>query len=187
MVTVTSAKPLDITLPAGNVLFVKVGAGCYGTVWHLPDTDLNAPSFKHDVVSAAKPVTLGPFDRQTRYRIEAVSGSVEASWGPSTVTALAATLPRATEIISTAANIAEGIRMTSIQDKFKHLADRARQVPAALSAKADEVLSRLDAVEARGGTAFDKLHGVVNDADQGVAAAEDALNQLTNGAPAGPN
>jgi hypothetical protein len=67
-----------------------------------------------------------------------------------------------------------------LQDKFKRLAERAKAVPAALGQRADAALARLDAVEARS-VVFDKLDAIAADAEQGVAAAEDALNQLTNG------
>lgn len=156
-----------IVVADGEILTVTADVGAYGTVFQ------DAPSQGQWTVSARSPLNLGP----GRYRIETVTGLLNHSVASRAVAALSATLPRATEIISAAANIAGAI---VLQDKFKRLAERAKAVPAKLGERADAALARLDAVEARS-VVFDKLDAIASDAEQGVAAAEDALNQLTNG------
>jgi hypothetical protein len=155
-----------IVVASGDILTVTADAGSYGTVFGEGG---------QWTVSAKSPLRLGP----GRYRIETVTGSIRHEIGSQAVAALKATLPRATEIISTAANLAGSIMLS---DKFKRLADRAKAVPNALSARADAALARLDAVEARA-TVFDKLDAIATDAESAVGAAEDAVNQLTNGSP----
>jgi hypothetical protein len=153
-----------IVVADGDVLTVTAEPGSYGTV------------FGKDgqwTVSARAPLRLGP----GLYTIETVVGRISHSLDSQAVAALKATLPRATEIVSTAANLAGSIMLS---DKFKRLADRAKAVPAKLSERADAALARLDAVEARS-VVFDKLDAIATDAEQSVAAAEDAVNQLTNG------
>lgn len=153
-----------IVVADGDVLTVTADAGSYGTV------------FAKDgqwTVSARAPLRLGP----GLYRIETVTGRISHSLDSQAVAALKATLPRATEIVSTAANLAGSIMLS---DKFKRLAERAKAVPAKLSERADAALARLDAVEARA-TVFDKLDAIATDAESAVGVAEDALNQLTNG------
>lgn len=156
-----------IVVADGDVLTVTASSGSYGTVF--------AQDGGQWTVSARSPLRLGP----GRYRVETVKGTVTHSLDSHAVAALKATLPRATEIVFTAANIATGIRTDMLSDKFKRLADRAKAVPAKLGERADAALARLDAVEARS-VVFDKLDAIAADAEQGVAAAEDALNQLTN-------
>lgn len=104
---------------------------------------------------------------------------------------LAKRLPRATEIVASAATIAHHInkpqrRTMALADKMKRLAERSTSVPKSLDAWADEHLAKFDALENRGKEAFSKLGTVMADVESGVSAAEDALNQLTNGGPAGP-
>lgn len=167
-----------ISVPHGDVLTVTADhPGSYGTVWR----DDHAGQW---TVSAKSPLHLGP----GRYRIETVRGNIRHTVSSRAVAALNATLPRATEIIHDAANIAQAIngKNTMLQDKFKRLAERAKAVPAALSDRADKSLARLDAVEARS-VVFDKLDAIATDAEQGVAAAEDAVNQLTNSGVTGCN
>lgn len=74
----------------------------------------------------------------------------------------------------------------ALADKMKRLAERSTAVPRSLDSWADEHLAKFDALESRGKEAFGKLGTVMADVESGVAAAEDALNQLTNGAPEGP-
>lgn len=101
------------------------------------------------------------------------------------------TLPRATEIvrsqriITTALNEHKELKglfsIMALADKMKHLAGRAKAVPASLEALADKHLARLDELETRGNDSFGKLGVVLDATEGGIAAAEDALNQLTNG------
>ena len=74
----------------------------------------------------------------------------------------------------------------ALADKMKRLAERSTAVPKSLDAWADEHLAKFDAIEQRGKEAFSKLGTVMTDVESGDAAAEDALNQLTNGGSAGP-
>jgi hypothetical protein len=159
-----SDAPISLTVADGDVLTVTADAGSYGTVFG-PNGQWN--------VGAKSPLRVGP----GHYRIETVIGTVRHSLDSQAVAALKATLPRATEIVGAAANIAGAIML---QDKFKRLAERAKAVPAKLGERADAALARLDAVEARS-VVFDKLDAIATDAEQSVAVAEDALNQLTNG------
>lgn len=157
-------NPVSLTVADGDVLTVTADAGSYATVFG-PNGQWN--------VGAKSPLRLGP----GHYRIETVVGTVSYSLDSQAVAALKATLPRATEIVASAANIAGAVMLS---DKFKRLADRAKAVPAKLSERADAALARLDAVEARS-VVFEKLDAIASDAEQSVAAAEDAVNQLTNG------
>jgi hypothetical protein len=74
----------------------------------------------------------------------------------------------------------------ALAEKMKRLAERSMAVPKSLDAWADEHLAKWDTLEARGQESFGKLGQVMADVENGVVAAEDALNQLTNGAPDGP-
>jgi hypothetical protein len=158
--------PEHVTVADGDVLTVTADAGSYGTVFGTAG---------QWTVSAKSPLRVGP----GHYRIETVIGTVRHATDSQAVAALKATLPRATEIVSTAANIAGAI---VLQDKFKRLAERAKAVPAKLAARADKVNAAWDALEVDGDEAFDGHEAILTDAEQGVAAAKDALNQLTNGA-----
>lgn len=169
-----------ISVPAGHVLVVTAEPGGYATVWQEGTS-------AQWTVSAKSPFRIGA----GLYRLETVTGTVRHSVESLTVAALSETLPRATEIVTAAANVAtainQGSRAMSIQDKFRRLAERSKAVPAKLGERADAVTLRWDALEARGGTAFAGHEAVLADAEQGVTAAEDALNQLTNGAPVSGN
>jgi hypothetical protein len=156
-----------VTVADGDVLTVTAAAGSYGTVFAV------SPNLGQWNVGAKSPLRLGP----GHYRIETVVGTIRHEMDSQAVAALKATLPRATEIVGAAANIAGAVMLS---DKFKRLADRAKAVPATLSRRADAALARLDAVEARS-VVFDKLDAIASDAEQSVQAAEDAVNQLTNG------
>lgn len=97
-------------------------------------------------------------------------------------------LPRAVELVTAAANVAQlerKSRTMALADKMKRLAERSTAVPKSLDAWADEHLAKFDALESRGKEAFGKLGQVMADVESGVSAAEDALNQLTNGGPSG--
>jgi hypothetical protein len=96
-------------------------------------------------------------------------------------------IKQGTDRISSAVPIAKAIidgrKAMGLASKMALLADRVKSVPAALEAKADALLPRLDALEARGAPAFDDLAAVILDAEKGVAAAEAAMRLLTNGGP----
>lgn len=165
-----------VTIADGEVLTVTAEAGG-GTVQgegHVAQW----------AVKPGAPVRLG---RPGVYRLE---GNVTHSVDGQAVAVLAATLPRATEIIKSARIVASAIvgsGSVSMQDKFKRLAERARTVPRVLSDRADVAFTRLDAIELRGDTTFGGLESVLTDVEGGIGHAEDALNQITNGAPVDPN
>lgn len=104
---------------------------------------------------------------------------------------LAARLPRMTERIRSERIVTEAIndglqyrrvrKYMGLADKMKHLAERAKAVPATLEAVADQHLERLAALETRGTESFARLGQVLDATEGGIVAAEDALNQLTNG------
>ena len=158
--------PVSLTVADGDVLTVTAEAGSYGTVF--------GPPGQQWTVSAKSPLRLGP----GHYRIETVVGRISHETDSQAVAALKATLPRATEIVGAAANIAGAVMLS---DKFKRLAERSKAVPAALVKRADALDARLTDIEQRGDKAFTAHEAIANDAEQSVAAAEDALNQLTNG------
>jgi hypothetical protein len=89
-----------IVVADGEVLTVTADAGSYGTVFQLTG------GVGQWTVSAKSPLNLGP----GRYRIETVKGSISHTVASRAVAALTATLPRATEIVSAAANIATGMQ-----------------------------------------------------------------------------
>lgn len=82
-----------------------------------------------------------------------------------------------------ASAIIEGKRHMALKDKLAHLAERNRDVTKRLDERADSLLARLAAVEDRGEQAFTNMERLADQHEQGIAATEDALNQLTNGAP----
>jgi hypothetical protein len=161
------AEPLmpTIRVAPDEILTITAPAGAWGNVtrhgtnqnWHVGDTS---------------PLKLGP-------GLYFVDDHLTCNATSQAVAALETTLPRATEIIRS-----ERIIRMALGDKFKNLAERARSVPAKLSERADAAFARLDKVEARGDQAFTGFETMLTDVESGVAAAEDALNQLTNGAPA---
>lgn len=77
--------------------------------------------------------------------------------------------------------IVDGKKAMSFAEKMATLAARSQAVPKALEARADALLPRLDALEAKGKPVFDGLESVIADAEKGVAVAESAMRQLSNG------
>lgn len=67
--------------------------------------------------------------------------------------------------------------------KLQSVAARAPKIVADLEARAEKLDSRLTAIESKGQTTFDKWDGHLNQAEEAVAAAENAINQLSNGGP----
>ena len=99
------------------------------------------------------------------------------------VDALAADLETAADKLAAMRLIMERSRAVALADKMGMLADRMNQVPAALHARADAVVNRLNALEAHGNNTFSGLEAVISDAEAGVTAAEAALAKLTNVKP----
>lgn len=155
-----------IRVAPDEVLTVTAPANGYGTV-------RQDGSNHHWHVGATSPLKLAPGlyfidDHLTCNATNLVAAVLET------------TLPRATQIVRS-----QRILTMALADKMKHLAARAKAVPASLDAVADKHLARLDALEARGTDSFGKLGDVLDGVESGIVAAEDALNQLTNGAPSG--
>lgn len=73
-----------------------------------------------------------------------------------------------------------------LMSKLKALPALARATMADLETEAERLSARMAAVKARGKEAFGKWHDHLDAAESVVADAEDAINQLTNGAPGGP-
>lgn len=106
--------------------------------------------------------------------------------GTAPTTRLTLELDRAADRIAAATVVARAIvegRRMSLADKMARLAERSQAVPAAIEARVDKLLPRLDALEASGNTHVGGLEAVVTDAEKGVAAAEQAMRKLTNGGP----
>ena len=74
-------------------------------------------------------------------------------------------------------------RSGSLGDKMRALADHAKQLPADLKSQVDVVSARLTKIGQRGTAALGGMHAALDEVDAGVAATEDAINQLTNGGP----
>jgi hypothetical protein len=67
--------------------------------------------------------------------------------------------------------------------KLENIALRAPKIVADLEARAEQLDSRLTALESKGNGAFDKWDGHLASQEKAVAVAEDAINRLSNGAP----
>ena len=74
-------------------------------------------------------------------------------------------------------------KQMALHEKLKALAAKAKKLPADIEANADALAARIDAVDTRAVNSFGALAGVMEDADAAIAATEDAVNQLSNGAP----
>ncbi len=171
----TRLEPATVVLPIGATLTVSAGPDAAGYVRHE-----TGGGWKSWLRSGEK-IELGPFAIAEEFRIKATTGALNYE----VKEAIVASIERATEIVRSQRIITtaliEGRKAMSLQDKMRTLADRARQVPRDLEALADNLNPRLDAVETRGNAAFSTLHTIVSGVEDGVKAAEDAVNQLTNG------
>ena len=168
---------MTIPVPADHVLTVTADAGGCGTVWEEGTN-------RHWHVGDRTPLRLGA----GLYRVVTTRGTVTYSVDSIAIAALNATLPRATAIVATGADLAalinKGSAAMSIQDKFKRLAERAKAVPQQLGERADVAFARLDSAEQKAGDALTRIEvAVVSDAEAAALAIEDVANQLSNGAP----
>jgi hypothetical protein len=157
-----------IRVAADEVMTITAAPGAWGTVGQHE-------SRSHWHVGPTSPLTVGP-------GLYFISDTLTCNTTSRAVAALAATLPRATQLVRS-----QRILTMALADKMKNLAARAKAVPAALSDRADAAFARLDNVERRGDHAFAGFDSVLTDVETGIVAAEDALAQLTNGAPVDPN
>lgn len=168
---------VTIPVPADHVLTVTANPASYGTVWEVGTN-------RHWHVGDRTPLRLGA----GLYRIVTIDGRIDHSVDSLAIAALNDTLPRATAIVATGADIATAINKGSaamgIQDRFKRLAERAKSVPLALGERADAAFARLDSAEQKAGDALTRIEvAVVSDAEAAALAIEDVANQLSNGAP----
>jgi len=172
----------QLLLNSGNVLRISGANG--DSVRVISPLVRSLPTQTHTFNSAAPAsVHYGPFARDVVFTLDVLAGN--PTW--TTDDALTTSLDRATDRIRSARVIAtalnEGSKAMALVDKFRTIAARSHAIPKALEARADALAARLDAVETRGDQAFKGHEYFLAGVESGVAAAEDALSQLTNGAP----
>lgn len=170
-----------VAVGADEILTVTADVGSYGTVWEGGTT-------RQWSVGAKAPLRLGP----GLYRIETIKGTVGHSVSGSATEALAAALPRATEIVRAGADIATAINqrdkpVSAFADKFRLLAEQVKEIPAGLEARVDPLFPRLAGAKAKGHAAAGKLESHVAGLEDGVAAIEDVANQISNAIGDVPN
>lgn len=176
----TPLYPAEVTLPVGATLRVWAEEGDAGFVMRRPADGYKAAK---TWLNAGTPVELGPFTAVEVFLIKATLGGLSYE----VKEAIVATLERATDIVRSQRIIAtalnEGKRAMSLVERMQNLAERAKAVPTALAERTDASLARLTAVETRGHAALDGIDSVIGEAEKAAASTEDAVNQLTNGAP----
>lgn len=166
----------DIPLPAGAVITVAVDRTGAARVTDLNDTTGAV------AVSDLSPYKLGPLSVATLVRIDTLNGSATYSVDGG-IQAESFTDRTETPLRKTVAAFSTGARKMSLADKFKALADRANSIPKEMGDRADALNLTWDSIERRGDMALAGHEAFAKVAEQGVKATEDALNQLTNGAP----
>jgi hypothetical protein len=82
------------------------------------------------------------------------------------------------------ATVTEDSPMSALADKLKLAAAAGADLAADLGKQADDIINEKAALQMRGEEVFAKHRQVLADANAGLTAVEDALNQITNGAPA---
>jgi hypothetical protein len=82
--------------------------------------------------------------------------------------------------------LAKAVTQVNRMGKLQQIAQRAPQVVKNLEDRADKLGQRLDALEKRGGDTFDRWATHLSEQESAVAEAENAINQLSNGAPVSP-
>jgi hypothetical protein len=168
--------PATVELPAGSKLHVFAeDASSQGFIrcdtYRAPKT----------WVDSAGPVVIGPYQSRTAWTLKATFGGLLFEVKEPIVEAIErATEAVRVERVATTAQV-ERKKAMALQDKLRELAEKSKRVPQRISDRADEVSARWDVAEKRGEEAFSRLEAVIVDAERGVAATEDAVNQLTNG------
>lgn len=178
LATVDNGKQQVVSLYDGEILTVTATADG-GFVWRLPDTAGSLEPTGTPQVVALGPKetkTIGPFDHTTQHKIDAHAGPIDYSTSKAPTAQLA---PIAARSLAKS-----GTTNMSLRDKMKNLAAKAKQLPADLEAATDVVSARMDALDKRGVQALATVHSTLDDVEAGVAATEDAVNQLSNGGPA---
>lgn len=79
--------------------------------------------------------------------------------------------------------LATAVQEVNRMGKLQQIAARAPAVVKSLEDRADKLGQRLDGLEKRGNDTFDRWDGHLTEQEQAVGQAEDAINQLSNGAP----
>lgn len=80
-------------------------------------------------------------------------------------------------------SLAKATEQINRMGKLQQIAARAPQVVRALEDRADKLGQRLDALEAKGNSTFDRWASHLSEQESAVSEAENAINQLSNGAP----
>lgn len=182
-----------LTLAAGDVLRIS---GANGDSVRVTSRKTNPTTHTFNSADSAS-VHYGPFATDVEFTTDVLAGN--PTWligtrAPKTsqvpqvdVRDWVASLDNATDRIKSATTIAralnEGSKAMALVDKFRTIAARSHAIPKRLEERADALAARLDTVEARGDQAFKGHEDFLTGVESGVAAAEDALAQLTNGAP----
>jgi hypothetical protein len=173
----TLAAPAEelVSLAIGERLVVAAGVNSTGRVARN-----SAPGVS--TVSGNAPAHYTATNGPAEYRIRADKGTLTFE----VQDVLTGDIKRATRNLQSAAVIAkalnEGHRM-ALSDKARLLTERAKTVPAAIEKRMDASLARLAGAEARSTAPLDQLDAHVADIEAGIAATEDAVAQLSNGAP----
>ena len=177
-----------VQLPAGDVLRIS---GANGDSVRVTSRKTNPTTHTFNSADSAS-VHYGPFATDVEFTTDVLAGSPTRTMfmvttPPRTGDPLTASIDAATERIRSATTIAkalnEGSKAMALVDKFKSIAARSHAIPKTLEARADALSARLDTVEARGDQVFKGHEDFLTGVESGVAAAEDALAQLTNGGP----
>lgn len=144
--------------------------------WKLIEQTDGRLAFQTIDAAATSPILFTGNEEDVRPAIRRAAAALKLQMG----------LQSGTAVVAGAATITKAIqdgKVMSLAEKMAMLAARSQAVPRALEARADALLPRLDALEAKGGPVFDGLEAVMADAEKGVAAAESAMRLLTNGGP----
>lgn len=168
MTTLFAPETASVSIAAGDAIWLGSVDGGAATVkagdgtWHLkPGESLSVGGFKVPITAT----------------VQVTAGRVRYTPG------FSAQLDDLTDRVRSATIIAKATKM-GLHDKMKALADKMHATPRAMSDMADRLSARIDTVQTRGAQAEAGMHAVLDDVEKGVAATEDALNQLTNGTAA---
>lgn len=83
-------------------------------------------------------------------------------------------------------SLAKATQAVNRMGKLQQIAQRAPAVVRGLEDRADKLGQRLDALESKGNSTFDRWATHLSEQESAISEAENAINQLSNGAPAGP-
>ena len=178
---VLQGTPITLNVYASEVLHVAASPQGAARVWQLSDS-VGEADLGVVPVDGGKTVSIGPFTHTTRFKIEAVEG--ELTYDTTKVEYPASVfVDRINTPLRQAASAAIGGKKMALAEKLKAFAERSHALPGQISDRVDAVSARLDKIEKRAEASISGHESVADDLEKGVAATEDALNQLTNGAP----